>query len=59
MPGVAAAVLIAVEFLGGAALMLGLLTRWVATLIAIDMTVAILLSRSKEDFSHPRGLNTN
>jgi putative oxidoreductase len=41
--GLAAVVVIAVELLGGLAMMLGLGTRWVAIPLAVDMLVAMLL----------------
>ncbi len=40
-PAIAAVVVIAVEILGGLALVLGLGTRWVAIPLAIDMLVAL------------------
>lgn len=40
-PGLNAAIVIAVELVGGLALMAGLLTRWVAPLLAFTMVVAI------------------
>lgn len=43
MAGVAAPLVALVETAGGAMLALGLLTRWVAPLLAIDMFVATLL----------------
>lgn len=42
LPGVFAVIVIAVELLGGLALILGLGTRWVAIPLAIDMLVALL-----------------
>ena len=49
-PGIAAAVVTLVEFVGGALLVLGLFTRWAALLLAIDMVVAILLVHLKHGF---------
>jgi putative oxidoreductase len=50
LPTVAATVVMAVELLGGLALILGLGTRVAAALIAIDMVVAILLVGLKRSF---------
>lgn len=55
LPGVLSVVLMAVEFLGGAALVLGFLTRWAAGLNAFDMAVAILLVHLKNGFFNPGG----
>jgi putative oxidoreductase len=55
LPGVMSVVLMAVEFLGGAALVLGLFTRWVAALNGFDMVVAILLVHLKNGFIKPGG----
>jgi putative oxidoreductase len=43
LPAVAAAIVIAVELLGGLALILGFLTRLVAVPLAIDMLVALVV----------------
>jgi len=56
LPSVMAVVLMAVEFLGGAALVLGLLTRWAAALIGFDMIVAILAVHLKGGFFSPKGV---
>ena len=55
VPLLAAVVVTAVEFLGGAALMLGLFTRWAAIPLAINMLVAILTVHLKAGFFLPNG----
>ncbi|MBI3791063.1 MAG: DoxX family protein [Gemmatimonadetes bacterium] len=55
IPMVAAAVVIATELLGGLAIVLGGLTRVAATLLAIDMAVAILAARLQGGFFTPYG----
>ncbi len=54
-PGLSAVVVTAVEFLGGAALMAGLFTRWAAALLAIQMLVAVLAIHYKNGFFLPAG----
>lgn len=44
-----------VEFLGGIALLIGLLTRWAALLIAIEMVVAILWVKLPKGFAGQGG----
>lgn len=52
---VAAALVTALEILGGVALILGWFTRVVAALLAIDMAVAILTARMNGGFFAPSG----
>jgi putative oxidoreductase len=52
---VAAALVTALEILGGVALILGWFTRVVAALLAIDMAVAILTARMDGGFFAPSG----
>src|SRR5882672_8547416 len=51
LPAISAPVVTFVELLGGAALVLGLLTTWAAALLAIDMVGAILLVHLRNGFS--------
>lgn len=44
-----------VEFFGGIAILIGLLTRWAAPLIAIDMFMAILLVHISKGFFVSKG----
>jgi len=55
LPAVSAVVVTLVEFLGGAALIIGLLTRWAAALNGFDMVVAILVVHLKNGFLKPGG----
>lgn len=55
LPGLSAVVVTTVEFLGGAALMAGLFTRWAAALLTINMLVAILAVHYKNGFFLPAG----
>lgn len=55
LPGVSAVVVTLVEFFGGLALLVGLLTRFFALLLAIDMAVALLLVHLKNGFFLPEG----
>lgn len=54
-PMTAAVAVIAVEFVGGLALLLGLLTRWVALALTVDMLLAILVVHLKGGFFLPYG----
>lgn len=56
LPRVAAAALIAVELLGGLALLLGAGTRIVAAVLAADMLVAILTVHVRGGFFVPDGI---
>ncbi|MBV9881009.1 MAG: DoxX family protein [Gemmatirosa sp.] len=55
LPAVAAAVVMAVEFLGGIALVLGLGTRIAAALIAVNMLGAIYFAKLSGGFFAPKG----
>lgn len=55
LPAVSSVVVTLVEFLGGAALIIGLLTRWAAALNGFDMVVAILVVHLKNGFIKPGG----
>ncbi|HEY0006261.1 MAG TPA: DoxX family protein [Pyrinomonadaceae bacterium] len=54
-PMLAAVLATAAEFLGGLALLLGLLTRWAAIPLSITMLVAILTVHLKNGFFLPTG----
>jgi len=56
LPTIAAAGLIAVELLGGVALLLGAWTRIVAALLTADMVVAILTVHLRGGFFVPDGV---
>ncbi len=56
LPTLAAAVVMAVETLGGLALIVGLFTRWAAALLAIDMLVAMLTVHLRAGFFVPHGV---
>jgi putative oxidoreductase len=56
LPTVAAVVLIAVELLGGLALVVGLGTRVAAGLLAFDMLVALLTVHLRGGFFVPNGI---
>jgi putative oxidoreductase len=56
LPAVSSVVVTLVEFLGGIALLVGLLTRWAAALNGFDMLVAILAVHLKKGFFSPMGV---
>jgi len=55
-PTLAAVLLTTVELLGGIALIVGLLTRYAAALLVIDMLVAIITYHGKHGFFLPNGV---
>ena len=54
-PALFAPVVAVVELLGGAALILGLATRWAAILLAVDMMGVILVAKLSGGFFAPAG----
>ena len=55
LSSVAAAIVIAAELLGGAAILVGLFTRWAGAILAIEMLVAIPVARMAGGFFAPYG----
>lgn len=55
LPGLAAMIVIAVELLGGLAILLGVFTRLAGALLAFEMLIAILVARVNGGFFAPYG----
>ena len=55
LSGLAAAVVIAAELLGGLAILVGFLARWAGIVLAIEMIVAIAVARLAGGFFAPYG----
>jgi putative oxidoreductase len=55
-PTAAAILLTGVEFLGGLAMIIGILTRYVAVALAFDMAVAIVMYHWRNGFFGPNGI---
>jgi putative oxidoreductase len=55
-PTAAAIILTAVEFFGGLAMVLGILTRYIAITLAFDMAVAIVMFHWSNGFFMPNGI---
>ncbi len=55
LPWLAGPFIALLEFCGGVALVLGLLTRWTALLLACDMAVAMLTMHIRRGFLGPGG----
>jgi putative oxidoreductase len=55
-PTTTAIVLTGVEFFGGLAMILGILTRYVAIMLAFDMSVAIAMVHWRNGFFMPNGI---
>lgn len=56
LPAITAPLVMAAEFLGGAALILGLFTRFTAFSLALDMVGAMVLAKSRGGFFAPKGI---
>ncbi|HSU93543.1 MAG TPA: DoxX family protein [Gemmatimonadaceae bacterium] len=56
LPGVAAPLIALLEFIGGIALVLGVLTRVVAFLLACDMLGAIIFVHAAHGYAAPKGV---
>jgi putative oxidoreductase len=55
LPGLCAVIVIAVELLGGLAILLGVFTRLAGALLAFEMLIAILVARLNGGFFAPYG----